>query len=193
MPIQLKTVSDLEKKLGVYTCPTGNFLSCCTTVDHRIGICGEAWCTETPSWRCLDGYLLSTIPQTYLWSCCNHLLTTETGGKFQSICYKLLPSLCVNRNITKEYRILSLWYQRLALPNLNIDALSKKIHLLQSHWDTGSMSGRMIYQPCQVFQVEVGLGDKYLLTTSEVQNKMMIMGHQISSCHVPVVRSFFIL
>jgi hypothetical protein len=29
--------------------------------------------------------------------------------------------------------------------------------------------------------------------TSEVQNKMIIMGHQILSCHVPVVRSFFIL
>ncbi len=28
---------------------------------------------------------------------------------------------------------------------------------------------------------------------SEVQSKMIIMGHQISSCHVPVVRSFFIL
>ncbi len=30
-------------------------------------------------------------------------------------------------------------------------------------------------------------------TASEVQNKMIIMGHQISSCHVSVVRSFFIL
>jgi hypothetical protein len=29
--------------------------------------------------------------------------------------------------------------------------------------------------------------------TSEVQNKMIILGHQISSCHVPVARSFFIL
>jgi hypothetical protein len=28
---------------------------------------------------------------------------------------------------------------------------------------------------------------------SEVQSKMMIMGHQIPSCHVPVIRSFFIL
>jgi hypothetical protein len=27
---------------------------------------------------------------------------------------------------------------------------------------------------------------------SEVQNKMIFIGHQISSCHVPVVRSFFI-
>ncbi len=29
--------------------------------------------------------------------------------------------------------------------------------------------------------------------TSEVQSKMIFMGHQISSCHVPVVRSFSIL
>jgi hypothetical protein len=29
--------------------------------------------------------------------------------------------------------------------------------------------------------------------SSEVQSKMMIMGHQILSCHVPVVVSFFIL
>ncbi len=28
---------------------------------------------------------------------------------------------------------------------------------------------------------------------SEVQNKMIIVGHQISSCHVTVFRSFFIL
>ncbi len=57
---------------------------------------------------------------------------------FKSIWYKLLPSLRVNRNITEEYRMLPLQFQGLALPNPNIDALSKKIHLLQSHWDTGS-------------------------------------------------------
>jgi hypothetical protein len=77
---------------------------------------------------------------------------------FQSIWYKLLPSLPVNRNITKEYRMLPLRFQGLALPNHNIDALSKKIHLLQSHWDTGSTPGRMLHQAYQVFQVEVGLG-----------------------------------
>jgi hypothetical protein len=77
---------------------------------------------------------------------------------FQSIWNKLLPSLCVNRNITKDYRMLPLWYQGLALPNPNINALSKKIHLLQSHWDTGSTPGRMLHQAYQVFQVEVGLG-----------------------------------
>ncbi len=36
-------------------------------------------------------------------------------------------------------------------------------------------------------------GTRISTGTSEVQNKMIIMGHQISSCHVLVVRSFFIL
>jgi hypothetical protein len=42
------------------------------------------------------------------------------------------------------------------------------------------------------------VGDKQVLDNtsrgaSEVQSKMIFMGHQISSCHDPVVRSFFIL
>jgi hypothetical protein len=53
--------------------------------------------------------------------------------------------------------MLPLWFQGLALPNPNIDALSKKIRLLQSHWDTGSTLGRMLHQAYQVFQVEVRL------------------------------------
>jgi hypothetical protein len=54
----------------------------------------------------------------------------ELEEAFQAIWYKLLSSLQVNRNITKEYRMLPLWYQGLTLPIPNIDALSKKIHLL---------------------------------------------------------------
>ncbi len=79
---------------------------------------------------------------------------------FKSIWYKLLPFLPVNRNISKEYRMLMLWFQGLALPNVNIDAPSKKIHLLQLHWDTGSTSGWMLHQAYQEFQVKVGLGGK---------------------------------
>jgi hypothetical protein len=65
---------------------------------------------------------------------------------FQPIWYKLLPSLCVNRNIMKEYRMLLLRFQGRALPNPNIDLFSKRFRLLQSHWDTGSTSGRMLHQ-----------------------------------------------
>jgi hypothetical protein len=53
----------------------------------------------------------------------------------------------------KKYRMLPLRFQGLALPNPDIDVLSKKTHLLQSHWDTGSMLGQMCHQAYQVFQV----------------------------------------
>jgi hypothetical protein len=59
--------------------------------------------------------------------------------------------------ITKFRGILN-GFPNQTLPNPNIDALSKKIHVLQSHWDTGSTSGRMLHQAYQVFQVKVGLG-----------------------------------
>jgi hypothetical protein len=78
---------------------------------------------------------------------------------FESVCYKLLPSLCINRNITKEYRMLLLQFQGLALLNPNIDVLSKKIHLLQLHCNTGSKLGQMLHQAYQVFQVKLGLGE----------------------------------
>jgi hypothetical protein len=54
--------------------------------------------------------------------------------------------------------MLRLRFQGLALPNPNIESLSRKIHLLQTHWDTGSTIGKMLHQAYQVFQVEVGLG-----------------------------------
>ncbi len=58
--------------------------------------------------------------------------------------------------------MLLLWFQGLTLLNPSIDVLSKKIHLLQSHWDTGSTLGRMLHQAYQVFQVKVGLGRNIL-------------------------------
>jgi hypothetical protein len=140
--------------------PNGQlFPSCCTTLDHGIGIYGETWCTKATGQRCLDGYSPSTIPQTDLWSA---NAVTHSMQKLEEACqsfwYRLLPSFCVNRKITKEYIMLPLWHQGVALPNLNIDVLSKIIHLLQLHWDTGSTSGRMLHQAYQVFQIEVGLG-----------------------------------
>jgi hypothetical protein len=62
--------------------------------------------------------------------------------------------------------MLPLRFQGLALPNPNIDALSKKIYLLQAHWDTRSTSGRMLHQAYQVFQVEVRLGRNIFSQTS---------------------------
>jgi hypothetical protein len=54
--------------------------------------------------------------------------------------------------------MLLLRFHGLALLNPNIDAPSKKIYLLQAHWDIGTTLGRMLQQAYQVFQDEVGLG-----------------------------------
>ncbi len=131
VPICLKAISDLEKKLGVYTCPTGNFsyhvahiLTTGSEYAERLGtqrlLARDAWI----------GTRYQLFPKLiYEAAVVTHSLQ-KLEDAFKSIWYKLLPSLCVNRNITKEYRMLLLWFQGLALPNPNIDALSKKIHLI---------------------------------------------------------------
>jgi hypothetical protein len=127
---------------------------CCTTADYteRLG----SWrLPERDAWM---GTRYQLFPKLIYGAAAVTHSPQKLEEVFQSIWYKLLPSLCVIRNIMKEYRMLPLRYQGLALSNPNIDVLSKKIHLLQSHWDTGSMLGWMLHQAYQVFQVEVGLG-----------------------------------
>jgi hypothetical protein len=159
VPIHLKAISDLEKKLREYTCPTGNFsyhvAHILTTGSEYVERLGTQRLPARDAWMKKNYQLFPKL--IYGAAAVTHS-PQKLEDAFKSIWYKLLPSLCVNRNITKEYKMLLLWFQGLALLNPNIDELSKKIHLLQSHWDTGSTSGWMLHQAYQVFQVEVGLG-----------------------------------
>jgi hypothetical protein len=159
VPICLKAISDPEKKLRVCICLTGNFsyhvahiLTTGSDYTERLGtqrlLTRDAWM----------GTRYQLFPKHIYGAAAVTHSPQKLEDAFESIWYKLLPSLCVNKNITKECRILPLQLQGLALPNPNIDVLSKKIHLLQSHWDTGSMLGGMLHQAYQVFQVVVGLG-----------------------------------
>jgi hypothetical protein len=147
VPIRLKAISDPEMKLGVYTCPTGNFsyhvahiLTMGSEYAERLGtqriLARDAWM----------GMRYQLFPKFIYGAAAVNHSPQKLEDAFKFIWYKLVPSLCVNRNTRKNYRILPLRFQCLALPNLNIDAFSKKIHLLQSHWDTGSMLGRMFHQ-----------------------------------------------
>ncbi len=101
--MQLKTVSDPEKKLGVYTCPMGNFsyhvaqlLSMGSEYVERLGarrlLARDAW--------------MGTCYQLFLKLIYGADAVTHSLQKleeaFQSIWHKLLPSLCDKRNITKE-------------------------------------------------------------------------------------------
>ena len=77
---------------------------------------------------------------------------------FHKIYYKLLPQLGLNKNITREYRMLPKQYQGLGLPNPNIKIFSAKLQLILEHWDMVTAMGKMLMQAYQVFQMEVGLG-----------------------------------
>jgi hypothetical protein len=126
VPIQLKAISDPEKKLGMYTCPTGNF----SYYVAQLLTTGLEYAERLGSRRLLardapmgTGY--QVFPKLiYRTTAATHP-PHKLEEVFQKNWYKLLPSLCVNRNITKEYRMLPPQFQRLALPNPNIDALSK--------------------------------------------------------------------
>ncbi len=82
---------------------------------------------------------------------------------FQTVWYNLLPSLCVNRHITKEFCTLPLRFQGLTLPNPKINALSSKVYLIREHWERrGSIIGKMLEVVYVVLQTEVGVRSEVL-------------------------------
>ena len=129
--ICIKNVNDPEKKLAVYTCPTGDF-------SHHVSqlvatgaeYADKLWERKLPSRDAWMGTWYQLFPKLIYGAAAVTHPPQKREDTYQSIWYKLLSFLQVNRNINKYYRMMPLWYQGLALPNPNIDALSKKIHLL---------------------------------------------------------------
>ena len=147
------------KKLGIYTCPTGDFsYHVSQLVETGSEYAARLRARHLPARDAWMGTRYQLFPKLIYGAAAVTHAPQALEDAYQSIWYKLLPSLRVNRNITKEYRMLPLRFQGLALPNPNIESLSRKIHLLQTNWDTGSTIGKMLHQAYQVFQVEVGLG-----------------------------------
>ncbi len=152
MAIRLKDVNDLEKKLGVYTCPSSDFtfhvLAQCRTVgleySTKLSVCNlpprDAWV----------GIRYHLYPKLIYGAVAKTHLPKKLEEKFQSIWYKLLPLQKVNRHITKEFHM----FQELALSNPNKDVLSQKVHLIQNECGTDGVMSKLSYQ---IYRVEVGL------------------------------------
>jgi hypothetical protein len=111
VPIWLKTISDPEKKLGVHTCPMGDFsyhvaqlLTTGLEYVERLG----AW--RLPARDAWIGACYQLFPKLIYGAAAVTHSPQKLWEAFQSIWYKLLPSLHVNRNITKKYRMLPLWF-----------------------------------------------------------------------------------
>jgi len=103
-------------------------------------------------------YVYRSMPYPKDFVRCSHPKPALLDKAFQSIYYKLLPSMGVNRCITKPYRMLPEKYQGLALPNPNIWVLSAKLILIREHWEQDTTLGNMLTHAYQAFQMEVGLG-----------------------------------
>jgi hypothetical protein len=76
--------------------------------------------------------------------------------------YTLLPSLGVNRNISKEWRTLPQCYQGLGLPVMSIEKLAASIQYLLRHWDNPSTYGHALRCSFELLQVETGLKGNFL-------------------------------
>ena len=133
--ISLQPVDKPEKKLGVYVCPRGNFTY---HVDHlrKTGLeyTSRLEARNPPPMDCWMGTGYQLYPKLIYGAVALTHDPDKLEAAFQSVWYSLLPLLKVNRHITKEFCMLPLWFQGLALPNPNIDALSLKIHLIREHW-----------------------------------------------------------
>ena len=159
VPIPLRPIDHQEKKLGVWTTACGDFGYHVEQIKKN----GIKWATKMKSGSCPPRVVwLGLKHQLYPQLSYGYVTLTHPPSKvdevFQSIWYHCLPSLRVNRCIRREWRMLPLRFQGLALPNPNIDILCSKIHTIHNHWSRDSVVGKFLRHAYEAFQVEVGVG-----------------------------------
>ena len=159
VPITLKDPSMAERKLGIYFAPNGDFSA---HVDYIVksGL-HHSSCLKIhpiPPREARMSIDLVLVPKILYGAVTLSHPPAKLEKAFQSIYYKLLPSMGVNRCITKPYRMLPEKYQGLALPNPNIWVLAAKLILIREHWELDTTMGNMLTHAYQTFQMEVGLG-----------------------------------
>jgi hypothetical protein len=99
----LKAISDPEKKRRVYTCPMGNFCyhvaQLLTTGSEYVERFGTQRLPVRDAWM---GTRYQLFPKLIYGAAAVTHSQQKLEDAFKSIWYKLLPSLCINRNITIE-------------------------------------------------------------------------------------------
>ena len=105
--IKLKEVGNPEKKLGIFTCPNSDFgyqVDNCRNIGFEYSA-KLATCNLPPRdpWM---GTQYQLYPKLIYGAVVITNLPKKLEEIFQSIWYKLLPSLKVNRHITDKFRML---------------------------------------------------------------------------------------
>lgn len=76
-----------------------------------------------------------------------------------SVYFKILPSLRVNRHITKGWRMTPARFQGLGMPNFVVWSFASKVYFLQCFWGFRDHAvGEMLHHAYEAFLMEVGLG-----------------------------------
>jgi hypothetical protein len=162
--IQLKGPTTPSEVLGVWTCPasTGD-----AQQKHMVTK-GQKWSKRILAsplrpaevWH---SFRTQAIPAVTYGLMTLMMPRHELDDTFMKWYYSFLPSLGVNRNITREWRILPTSYQGLGLPQMSLEKLAMSIQYFQRHWGCVDEVGQALRSVFELTQIEVGLSGNFLL------------------------------
>jgi len=156
--IQTFEVTEASKMLGLHFAPCGNS----KTHIEKMRQKGLDWvdCLNTKplprrdAWFSFDMQLFPAMS----WGLVAVVMSPKKLEEMmQSLYYRVLPCLGINRCITKEWRMLPERYVGLGLPNFVVITLAKKFFFLQCTWEALDAPGKMLKWAYENFVIEVGL------------------------------------
>ncbi len=86
----------------------------------------------------------------------------DIDDHFHTWYYQCLPSLGINRNISKVWRTLPTEFQGLGLPNMSLEKLASSLTFLRHHWNNNTAVGKALRGTYELCQLEIGLGGNFL-------------------------------
>jgi hypothetical protein len=161
--IRLLDNDHTEKTLGVWSNPLNNPAVPLTKLKDK----GLNWVDKLcrRPLECRDVWLSLTTQEYPKWSyglSSLYATPSQLDALIGSVCFRALPQLGFNRNITTEFRTLPSEYQGIGLQHWSIEKLAKDLSFLLRHWNSNSTLGRSFQLLYEAFQMELGLNGNIL-------------------------------
>ena len=158
VPIATLDVDEASKMLGFHFAPFGGSLHHMSQMKEK----GLDWADRLASrplphrdaWLSFHAQLFPGMT----WGLVAAIMSpSKLDDLMQSLYYKILPFLGVNRNITKFWRTLPERFQGLGLPNFAVVAFACKVHFLQCNWGFKDAASVLMSFAFESHIVEVGM------------------------------------
>jgi hypothetical protein len=157
-------VTDADKTLGVFHCPTGGHAEHLQHLRRRT----LEWLGQMKNGR-LPPALIWKSYRIQLWARLKYALGTLTnsledaGSILNDIDFQLLPLLNVNRHIRTGWRKLHQSFGGIGLLHLPTEQLICRLNILQQHYGTQSTVGQKLSCSLHWLQIQLGHNDNPLL------------------------------